>query len=80
MSDQIQEILDVPREFLKDGIQFIHRAQKRMFLPLLNRDAQTQNWTNFARFLQRTAVSLLRFARPSASGSSSWALSGISSS
>ncbi|KAL2118305.1 hypothetical protein VTJ04DRAFT_7965 [Mycothermus thermophilus] len=28
MSDQIQEILDVPREFLKDGIQFIHRAQK----------------------------------------------------
>ncbi|KAL2268633.1 hypothetical protein VTJ83DRAFT_3479 [Remersonia thermophila] len=28
MSDQIQEILEVPREFLKDGIQFINRAQK----------------------------------------------------
>jgi hypothetical protein len=29
MADQLQEILDVPREFLKDGIQFINRAQKR---------------------------------------------------
>jgi len=28
MADQLQEILDVPREFLKDGIQFINRAQK----------------------------------------------------
>ncbi|KAK3995057.1 hypothetical protein QBC44DRAFT_366934 [Cladorrhinum sp. PSN332] len=28
MSDQVQEILDVPREFLKDGVQFINRAQK----------------------------------------------------
>jgi protein transport protein SEC61 subunit gamma-like protein len=33
MADQVQEILDVPREFLKDGIQFINRAQKRMPLP-----------------------------------------------
>ena len=32
MADQVQEILDVPREFLKDGIQFINRAQKRTFL------------------------------------------------
>jgi protein transport protein SEC61 subunit gamma and related proteins len=29
MSDQVQEILDVPREFLKDGIQFINKSQKR---------------------------------------------------
>jgi len=29
MSDQLQEILDVPREFLKDGIQFINKSQKR---------------------------------------------------
>jgi protein transport protein SEC61 subunit gamma-like protein len=29
MSEQIQEILDVPREFLKDGLQFINRCQKR---------------------------------------------------
>ncbi|KAK4460846.1 hypothetical protein QBC42DRAFT_271462 [Cladorrhinum samala] len=28
MSDQVQEILDVPREFLRDGVQFINRAQK----------------------------------------------------
>ncbi|KAH7633694.1 hypothetical protein SMAC4_12704 [Sordaria macrospora] len=28
MSDQVQEILDVPREFLKDGIQFINKSQK----------------------------------------------------
>ncbi|KAK3308107.1 hypothetical protein C8A03DRAFT_31400 [Achaetomium macrosporum] len=28
MADQVQEILDVPREFLKDGIQFLNRAQK----------------------------------------------------
>lgn len=35
MSDQVQEILDVPREFLKDGIQFIHKAQKRLSMPCL---------------------------------------------
>ncbi|KAL2262280.1 hypothetical protein VTK26DRAFT_1872 [Humicola hyalothermophila] len=28
MADQVQEILDVPREFIKDGVQFINRAQK----------------------------------------------------
>ncbi|KAH6626940.1 hypothetical protein B0J18DRAFT_464909 [Chaetomium sp. MPI-SDFR-AT-0129] len=28
MADQVQEFLEVPREFLKDGIQFINRAQK----------------------------------------------------
>ena len=28
MSDQVQEILDVPREFLKEGIQFINKSQK----------------------------------------------------
>ncbi|PSS13339.1 hypothetical protein M430DRAFT_52491 [Amorphotheca resinae ATCC 22711] len=28
MADQVQEILDVPREFLKDGMQFINRSQK----------------------------------------------------
>ncbi|KEZ40244.1 hypothetical protein SAPIO_CDS8738 [Scedosporium apiospermum] len=28
MSDQVQDILDVPREFLKDGMQFINRCQK----------------------------------------------------
>ena len=31
MADQVQEMLDVPREFLKDGVQFINRAQKRTF-------------------------------------------------
>ncbi|EOO01649.1 putative protein transporter sec61 subunit gamma protein [Phaeoacremonium minimum UCRPA7] len=28
MSDQVQEILDVPREFVKDGVQFMNRCQK----------------------------------------------------
>ncbi|EHA46271.1 hypothetical protein MCOR27_005786 [Pyricularia oryzae] len=28
MSDSVQEILDVPREFVKDGIQFLNRCQK----------------------------------------------------
>ena len=29
MSDQFQEVLDAPREFLKDGMQFVNRCQKR---------------------------------------------------
>lgn len=29
MSEQIQEILDIPREFIKDGMQFLNRCQKR---------------------------------------------------
>lgn len=29
MADQLQEILDVPREFLREGIQFISKSQKR---------------------------------------------------
>ena len=29
MADSVQEILDVPREFLRDGIQFINKSQKR---------------------------------------------------
>lgn len=29
MSDLIQEMADVPREFFKDGTQFIHRCTKR---------------------------------------------------
>jgi len=44
MADQVQEMLDVPREFLKDGIQFINRAQKRTsiaFLPCLPTHAHT---------------------------------------
>jgi len=28
MSDQMQDILDVPRTFLKDGMQFLNRCQK----------------------------------------------------
>lgn len=31
MSDQVQELLNVPREFLKDGMMFINRSQKREF-------------------------------------------------
>ncbi|EPE08144.1 protein transporter sec61 subunit gamma [Ophiostoma piceae UAMH 11346] len=28
MSDQVQEVLDIPREFIKDGMQFLNRCQK----------------------------------------------------
>jgi len=28
MADQVQELLEIPREFLKDGLQFINRCQK----------------------------------------------------
>ena len=42
MSDQVQEILDVPREFLKDGIQFINKSQKRMRSSTLTSHCATQ--------------------------------------
>lgn len=29
MSDQIQELLEVPAEFAKDGVQFMRRCTKR---------------------------------------------------
>ncbi|RKF53559.1 putative protein transport protein Sec61 subunit gamma [Erysiphe neolycopersici] len=28
MADQIQEIMDIPREFVKDGSQFLNRCTK----------------------------------------------------
>ncbi|KEY69845.1 hypothetical protein S7711_08986 [Stachybotrys chartarum IBT 7711] len=28
MSDQVQELLDVPMDFVKDGVQFINKCQK----------------------------------------------------
>lgn len=30
MADQVKEFLDLPRDFLKDGTQFINRCTKRM--------------------------------------------------
>jgi len=30
MSDQIQDFLDIPRDFIKDGTQFVNRCTKRM--------------------------------------------------
>jgi hypothetical protein len=29
MSDQVQEILEVPSEFVRDGVQFVRRCTKR---------------------------------------------------
>lgn len=29
MSDQVQELLDVPSEFARDGVQFMKRCTKR---------------------------------------------------
>jgi len=34
MSEQMQEILDIPKDFFKDGTQFINRCTKRMSLNL----------------------------------------------
>jgi hypothetical protein len=31
MSDQIRELADIPKDFIRDGTQFINRCQKRMF-------------------------------------------------
>lgn len=31
MSDTIQELADIPKEFFKDGTQFINRCTKREF-------------------------------------------------
>ncbi|KAL4799795.1 translocon subunit SSS1 [Aspergillus undulatus] len=28
MSDQVQELLNIPQEFLRDGMQFVNRSQK----------------------------------------------------
>jgi len=28
MSDQIQELIDIPRDFIKDGIMFVNRCTK----------------------------------------------------
>lgn len=33
MSDQIQELMDIPRDFIQDGTQFINRCTKRMDSP-----------------------------------------------
>ena len=30
MSDQIQDLLDIPRDFFKDGTQFMNKCTKRM--------------------------------------------------
>ncbi len=35
MSDQLQEFLDIPRDFIKDGTQFVNRCTKRMFFAAL---------------------------------------------
>ncbi|KAI9701727.1 MAG: Sec61p translocation complex subunit [Bogoriella megaspora] len=37
MSDQLKEIADIPRDFVKDGTQFLHRCtkpDKREFLKI----------------------------------------------
>ncbi|KAG6311112.1 hypothetical protein E4U44_004664 [Claviceps purpurea] len=33
MADQIQELVDTPSQFLKDGVQFMNKCQKRMRAP-----------------------------------------------
>lgn len=76
MADQVQEILDVPREFLKDGIQFVNRSQKRMPFPrspsqFLAIDIIILNMTTDLcnRPQQPTSANSSRSPRPWASGS-----------
>ena len=67
MADQLQEILDVPREFLKDGIQFINRAQKRTSSPipkppgtaLANTSGSTADRPEFIKISQAVGVGFL---------------------
>ena len=40
MSDLVQEIADLPREFFKDGTQFINRCTKRTLLLNTGRKSQ----------------------------------------
>lgn len=35
MSDQVKELLEVPRDFVKEGTQFINRCTKRTWISLL---------------------------------------------
>ena len=58
MADQIQELVDTPSQFVKEGLQFVNKCQKRKCLPLRGPADR-----------QPTRRSLPRFARPSA-----WAL------
>lgn len=32
MSDSVEGLIDVPREFVKEGVQFMNKCQKREFL------------------------------------------------
>ncbi|KAA8893509.1 hypothetical protein FN846DRAFT_913957 [Sphaerosporella brunnea] len=34
MSDQVTQLLEIPKEFLRDGTQFINRSDKREFLQI----------------------------------------------
>ena len=55
MSDQFKEILDIPRDFLHDGTQFMNRFRFDLVpqplhndLLTSNTDAQSVSRTNFA--------------------------------
>jgi hypothetical protein len=34
MADQLQELLEIPAEFTRDGIQFMRRCTKRVVNPM----------------------------------------------
>lgn len=66
MSDQVQEILEVPSEFVKDGVQFVRRCTKRMsthcalthLLPLLTYYSAADQ-KEFLRLCQAVGVGFL---------------------
>jgi protein transport protein SEC61 subunit gamma-like protein len=65
MSDQVQEILEVPSEFVRDGVQFVRRCTKRtsniahliLFLLLTHYSAADQK--EFLRLCQAVGVGFL---------------------
>lgn len=44
MSDQVKELLDVPRDFLKEGTQFVNRCTKRSSSALVAAFPKLTSW------------------------------------
>lgn len=59
MSDQVQELLDTPHQFLRDGLQFVNKCQKRKpsrdampFTPELTRTSPIADGKEFTKICQ----------------------------
>lgn len=62
MSETLQELADLPKEFIRDGTQFMNRCTKRMFhysFYKIHSDSCTADRREFARLCQAIAVGFL---------------------